>query len=469
MRGALAVAVLLSSGCVLYTPGVRVGDVPLPPGVPLGAVSGPKAPLPQEPEPRPGEVLELPRALSLALAHSPQTRSAWAQARASAAAVGASQSAYYPSLDLDGQGAIQHQPVGGGRFVFDQTSAGPALNLSWLLLDFGTRSANVDAARQTLIAATFAVDASVQDTLLRAEQAYYGLVTSTALADAERSSVREAEAALAAATDRERAGVATIADVLQAKTALSQAQLSLQGTQAQLEVSKGTLATLVGMKIDAPLAVAPLPADLAVKELTRRAGAQLELAEAHRPDLARARAQAQAQARRADAVRASAYPSLSVSGNAGRSYYFGAAARPFADAYSATLLLRFPLFDGFRTGYGVAQQEALADAAKADADTLGQQVAIDVWSSYQTVQSAALQVRVARDLLASAQQLGEVAMGRYGTGTGTILELMTAQATLASARAQEIQARANWVLALVRLAHSTGRLGFEPPAQELER
>jgi outer membrane protein TolC len=78
------------------------------------------------------------------------------------------------------------------------------------------------------------------------------------------------------------------------------------------------------------------------------------------------------------------------------------------------------------------------------------------------LKTAAQQVKTARDLYASAQQSEDVALGRYKAGVGSILDLLTAQTAFANARAQEVQARANWFLAMAQLAHDTGSLA--PPA-----
>jgi outer membrane protein TolC len=70
-------------------------------------------------------------------------------------------------------------------------------------------------------------------------------------------------------------------------------------------------------------------------------------------------------------------------------------------------------------------------------------------------------VRTIRDLLASATQSEQVALGRYKAGAGSLLDLLTAQAALANARAQAIQARFSWYVALARLAHDVGILGLD--------
>jgi outer membrane protein TolC len=60
-----------------------------------------------------------------------------------------------------------------------------------------------------------------------------------------------------------------------------------------------------------------------------------------------------------------------------------------------------------------------------------------------------------------------VATDRYRSGVGSILDVLTAEAALESARAQEIQARTDWFLAVAQLAHDTGTLAA--PAQETTR
>ena len=63
-----------------------------------------------------------------------------------------------------------------------------------------------------------------------------------------------------------------------------------------------------------------------------------------------------------------------------------------------------------------------------------------------------------RDLLASAQESANVAAERYRAGVGNIIDLLTAEAALEVARAQEVQARADWFVAVAQLAHDTGTL-----------
>jgi len=45
---------------------------------------------------------------------------------------------------------------------------------------------------------------------------------------------------------------------------------------------------------------------------------------------------------------------------------------------------------------------------------------------------------------------------------GSILDVLTAEVALANARAQEVQARADWLLSLASLSHDTGALDLLP-------
>jgi len=87
------------------------------------------------------------------------------------------------------------------------------------------------------------------------------------LLSAERSAIAEAQANLNAAQGRNRVGLATIADVLQAKTALSQEQLNLETTQGNLQAARGGLAAALGLPANLPFDLQPLTEPLPVRTL----------------------------------------------------------------------------------------------------------------------------------------------------------------------------------------------------------
>jgi outer membrane protein len=411
---------------------------------------------------QPGATVSLEQVIDVALRNNPVTRTAWHQARAAAANLGTQKSAYLPDLELDAHITRQKQTSVGSRFVTLQTTYGPSLNLSWLLFDLGGRKADVDEARNALFAADWTHDAVIQGLVLRVEIAYYQYQNAKAQAAAADVTLKQARENLAAAEERHRAGVATIADVLQARTAVSQAELVLETARGSIQTLRGALATAAGVSPDVAVDVAELPRDVNVEETAESVDALIDRAQSQRPDLAAARFEVLRAQSHVRSVRAEGLPSLSAAGSYSRVYFYNSTDLPFANNYSGALLFRFPVFTGGRNTFETLEAREQARAAEGQAETLQDQVVLQVWTSYYNLKTAAQRVKTARDLLASAAQSQEVAAGRYRAGVGSILDLLVAQSAYADALAQEAQARSDWFVALATLAHDTGSLG--PPA-----
>ena len=395
------------------------------------------------------EPLTLAKAIDIALTNNPQTRTTWPQARAAEAAHGSEKSAYLPEIDIDASAGRTNTSTGASNFFT------PSVALSYLLFDFGGREAAVEQARQTLIAANLFHDQAMQDVILRTEQAYYDYLDAKALLAAQEATLRERKTSLDAAEARHNAGIATIADVLQARTALSQAELNRESIEGQLHTIEGQLATALGSPATTQYEIGDLPLDVPAQQTTSNIAELITRATTGRPDLQAQRAAAERAKARVREVRAEGLPTFVVNGSAGRSIVSGGGS---FTPYSAFVAMRFPIFTGFRNTYDIREAEALADLEKENVRSLEQQVGLQVWTSYYALQTATQRLTTARDLLTSAQQSADVARDRYKEGVGNILDLLTAQSALESARAQEVQARADWFLAVAQLAHDTGEL-----------
>jgi outer membrane protein len=461
--GLALVAFAGSASAGWNTPPVPTGpastvELPTPPPPPSATV-------PTIPEDvlRPGASVTLARIVDIALQNNPLTRASYLQALSAAAQLGSKRAPYYPSVDLSATGTRTDQlsPIqttSGNVSVY-----GPAVTLSYLLLDMGGRSANAADARYNLIAADWSHNATVQNVILGVETTYVQYLDAKAQLEAAHASAKEAQTALDAANVRHDAGVATIAEVLQAKTAFSQAELAVQTFDGQVLALRGSLATAMGLPANTPYDVGTLPVEVPLERGTDAVEKLIDTARTQRPDLAAARALAAKADAHVRAVRSEGLPTLSLSASANRTYYSPAFTSNYRDVWSGSVLFTFPLFTGFANTYDLKQAKEDAAVARAQADTLDQEVVLQVWTSYYAFKTATQLVKTSRDLLASAEQSERVALGRYKEGVGTILDLLTAQAALASARAQEIQARAGWFVSLAQLAHDTGTI---PPLNQ---
>lgn len=402
------------------------------------------------------KALTLADVVDIALRQSPVTRASWAEARAAADVYGATRGALFPTLTGQVAGTRTRTLASPGRPAGERSQYGPSLTLDYLVLDLGGRSGSIDVARQTAIAADLAHNAAVQTTILQVEDAAFGYLSTRSQRDAQKAAVQEAQAVLDAANERHSVGLATIADVLQAKTALSQAQLSLETLEGQLQTTRGSLAAAMGLPASTPFDIPDVPAADSVHFVSDSVNTLIALAVRSRPELAEAQAEAQAAQSNISVARSAGLPALALTATGANT---ASTVSTFAgNTYTLNLGVQIPIFAGFSHSYDVrAAREDLA-AAQARAQLTRQQIELQVFTSYYNLRTATDRVHTSTDLLASATESESVARGRYQEGVGSIVDVLIAQTALASARAQSIDARWQWRAALAQLAHDVGTL-----------
>lgn len=400
--------------------------------------------------------LTLAEIVDLALRNSPSTRLSWAQARAAADAYGSSQGRLFPTVTAGVAANHALSLATPGRPPIERSQYGPSISLAYTVLDFGGRSGAIDVTRQTAVAFDFTHNATVENTILQVEAAAFGFLSTRAQRDAQKTSVELASAALDAANERHRVGLATIADVLQAQTARSQAQLVLETLEGTLQVARGTLAVAMGVPANTPFEIPDVPAADSVHFVTESVDSLIALAVRNRPELASARAQAAAASSQIRVARSGYLPALTIgatgANNASNVSTFS------GRTYSLNVGVQMPVFTGFSNQYDVAAASEQYQAAQARAEATKQQVIQQVFTAYYTLRTATNRVRTSADLLASATQSEIVARERYREGVGSIVDLLVAQSALANARAQAVDVRWQWRAALAQLAHDVGVL-----------
>lgn len=400
--------------------------------------------------------LSLAEIVDIGLRNNAATRLAWANAQAAAAAYGSARGEWLPTVDGDVTGTRLKTVASQGRTAVQQSVLTPSVTLNYLLFDFGGRTGRVESARQQLLSASFTHNAAIQDVVLQIQVAYFQYLADRSLLGAQRTTLAEAQANLEAAAERRRVGLATIADVLQARTAASQAQLDLQTTEGNVQTARGALALQLGLPANLPYDVDSAAAAVPVRALADSVDRLIASALEGRPDLAAARSEAEAARAGISQARANLLPSLNLSATGGRTY---ATTIPNgANSYNLSLGLTIPLFDGFSRQYDLRAAEYQAEAARARSETVRQQVVFQVFSAYYALQTSTRRVATAEDLVASARQSSEVALARYKAGVGSVLDLLAAQSALASARAQHVDTRLAWSVSLAQLAHDAGVL-----------
>ena len=398
--------------------------------------------------------LTLDDALAHTLCQSPSLRRALADVAEQSAGVDIGEIASRPrwSASAEYSGARNFNSFGSsGRTL------SASLGLSWVLFDFGQRSASLQAARQTLAAALAAQDNTLLDAVRELVRLYGEGVVAAAALEASQEAEASAEQTSAAALARYQAQVGNQIDRLQAQTALAQATLERVRAQSAWETARGQLALTLGGDIAQPLRLAEwetwalqrLPApDLQ----TLRQEARLQ-----HPRLRSTQAQIDALRARLEAVQAEGKGSVSLSASGGGSRNWGAAGNDNIPTANAAVVASIPLFNGRESDAQARQVLAQIAAREAEREAVQRDIDNQLWQAHQAWRTSQQSLQASERLLESAAATHRVAQGRYKAGVGSMQDLLSTQSVLADARRQRVGALVEQLTAQTQLSLAVGR------------
>lgn len=410
-----------------------------------------------------GKAYSLAELIDLAEAHNPETSVAWESARAQGAALGIARSELYPTLSAVALAGVDREEVALGTRFYRHTDPSDqvTLDLNYTIFDFGARRGRIAAESARLLAANFGFNDIHRRLIFQVQQTYYRLLDASAQVTAARASLANAEAVQQAAEERLGNGLATLPDVLEARSATAQSQYDLQAVLGAQEVARGDLATALGapaatmIRVE-PLSEAPTPESIGetVEEAIFRALDQ-------RPDLqAEVAGIRVAEAQRKEA-RAAYYPSLNVKANPSfQNLYLHQQTLPWGHTADLTggvaVSLSWTVFDGGARRGRLMQAEAEIRRAQSQVSAARDTAEDEVWTAYSNLHTAFRQREAATALLDSAAQSYDAALESYNYGVRNLLDVTAAQKVLAEARATDILARTQVLTALADLAFRCG-------------
>ena len=351
----------------------------------------------------------LPELIDLAESHNPETRVAWERARAQAAAWGVARSELYPTVAAAAlAGANRTHAYLEDRF-FRQTFGDfeVALNLDYTVFDFGARASRINAAKAEVLAANFAFNDTHRNVIYRVEQAYYQLLNASGQEEAARANLSNAQVVQQAAEERLNNGLATLPDVLEARSATAQAEYELQAVLGAEEIAHGNLATALGSTPPTAIRVQPLRELTIPSTIDDTVNSAIDRALAQRPDLLQRVADVQAAKARVKEAHAAYYPSLNFAATPTAQSMYGLQ-QQFPWGHTAGLAggmafsLNWTVFDGRARENRLAQAEANVHEAEAQIHVSRDQVANEVWAAYSDLNTALRQREAATSLLEAA-------------------------------------------------------------------
>lgn len=428
----------------------------------------------QAPElPMQSEPFSLGELIDIALRNNVQTKITWASARSAAANYGQSQSPFFPSITGEFSYLRARQPnftsafvnpisgiPGGPSSITVQdiyyTYWGPQMALSYLVFDFGTTRATSEAARQALYNADWTHNDAILTLLQTIMNDYYNYLYQQMLLKADIANVETAQVTLSAAQLGFDTGVRNVSDVLQSTTQLLQNQTTWAAQQQSVENSYTQLLTDMGIPANISIKTMELPTTIPDNDIVPPVETLISIAIQNRPDLLAAEANLRSKEQSLKAAKTQWLPQINYDFQLGKSFYNSG----LHDQYNFKSLftVSMPIFDGFYYRNAIK----IAEANKKQAE---EQVVQSELNMIQQITSYHYNVRVSYDTLkfataylAAAEEQYVVALSQYKYGTNTILDVVSAQSSLADARASQASAFQQWYSSLANLAYATGIL-----------
>lgn len=424
----------------------------------------------------------LPELIDIAQSHNPLTRIAWENARSAALATGVAGAAYLPNLVATAAGAYQSgrsTEVLGTPVVSTVQSSGAisALQLKWLLFDFGERAALLEAARQDSSIANIAFTAAHQSLIYKVSLAFYAYAASHARVSTAEQALKNAQAVEQAAQARFHYGVGTSIEVAQARQATAQARLAQVQALGQEQDASMAVTSAMGLSPLTPIKIAELPRRTLTRSLQSPVQQIVAEALARRPDVLSAYSAHLASLARLKAAQAEFMPKFFLSAT-GSYVTAGLADVTSLPAFGretptlnlggnhlgATVLLGLtvPLYDG-GTRRALAAQ-ARSDVAKTDAtlEQVRDEATRQIVSAGNAVSTSLAALDAANALAEAAQITFDAALDAYQHDVGSLTDVTRAESGLLEARNAASDAYSAALGSAATLALAAGTLGKAP-------
>ncbi len=260
----------------------------------------------------------MPELINLAEQNNPDTRVAWENAKARAADLGISKSTLYPTMAAVAIAQSTRDNLFFAPQYYRQTieTFSPALEVDYIVFDFGRRLQEIAVSRANLLGANLLFNDTHRKIIFQVMAAYYHVLDTKGQEDVAEANLKNAQTDQEAAEARLQLGLATLPDVLEARSAAAQADYDLQAAIGASEIAHGDLATALGVSPVNPLQVESIQSLNIPQEITGTVEASIDRALAQRPDLMQRVAELRAAQAEVKAAKTTYLPTLSLSGTA---------------------------------------------------------------------------------------------------------------------------------------------------------
>ena len=412
----------------------------------------------------PDAVLSLQDVIELGLCRNPQTAAAYQSLQSSRFSKNAGYASYLPSVSL---GVNANKNFAQSKNTVNKNydwSYGASVSASYLIFDFGKRTADMNQTIAMYRAAGFDYSDTVQNFVYGMVGSYYELLKADADVEAAKSALTVAETAYNTASKKFKAGAVAKADVYKSETTLASSKLSLERAKNNREIAKASLLTKLAFPADQEISIADMSSNFGSDAESESIDELIKIAREKRPDLLKAMANKDAAWHKRNSAFLKNLPSISATGSVSwNDNTLSDVFEPSSHKTNGSIGIRasMPIFAGFANMYGLRAAEADYERAKYHEQQVENNAMMDVLTAYQNYKTARNVLVQTEALLKSATESERVTSGMYKVGRSTMLDWQTSQSELVSAQKQHNAAKYDLFVKRAAVALAIGDLKSE--------
>jgi outer membrane protein TolC len=415
------------------------------------------------------QTMTLQDCLDLALKQNPSILKAQQEIRRTQGVIVETRAPAIPQITASGSGqmvaksTIDAFPFSGGSNTVFRNQEQPwsaQVQISQLLYQGGRVSAALRAAKLSDQIAALGFQKAVANTILDVRKAFYQILLNKALAEVREQSVTLLEQQLLDAQSRYDVGAIPRFNVLRAEVELANAKPPLIRAQNDLRISKESLVKLLA--IDSTTQTndfTPINFDgkLVYEHRAWDLSTALQQGLERRPELLQAEQQIGVAKANVKVASSGYKPEASVFGNYGwHDNTFANDPDVTREGWTAGASVTWALFDGMLTRGKVSEARAQLEEANLDYADTRRQVELEVRQAYSDYLQTLELIEAQKKTVEEAEESLRLAEARFRAGTGTQLDVLSAQTALSDARSNQVQALHDYNVAIATLERVTG-------------
>ncbi|NOZ62731.1 MAG: TolC family protein [Calditrichaeota bacterium] len=293
---------------------------------------------------------------------------------------------------------------------------------------------------------------------------YYNVLKNKQLLNVAEEALRAGKEELNRLQEMEKIGAVSRSEVFQQKVRVGEYRLNLVNARNAYINAETELNHTLGIDVTREIELVPEIMDTLARAPDLDFASATKMALANRLDLKAFVDQLESSKANVTVQKSGYFPMLSVFGNYNWwDVQFPRKKRDIDafDSYSVGVSLSFNLFNGFKTRSAVQAAKARVIAEEANLEQAKRQVIWDVKKAFLELDRVNENLQVTKENIQAAEEDYRLASERYHIGAGTLIEQLTAHASLTSAKVERIKAVYDYKYAVTLLELVTGRLTWK--------